>query len=208
MSENYWVHQLYNLFIDEIFALPFDKTDVKHTGVEIIIAATNDLTCPVSALRELFMLNPQPSNAPLFSLDDGTAFARNPVIQIFHQRLQASGIPYQSYSGHSFRKIQPNMLPTTVRLTNTFKSWADDLLRPSNFTSKHLLHHYTASIFVFRQAVLQLSTFSLFLPSSLPKPNSHHLPSLPHLFHLGTVTMAAYASMHTMPYILCTGCWN
>ena len=80
------------------------KTDVKHTGVEVIIAATNDSLCPVSALRKLFMLDPQPNNAPLFSLAGGAAFARNPVIEILRQRLQSVGISHQSYSGHTFRK--------------------------------------------------------------------------------------------------------
>ena len=63
------------------------KTDVKHTGVEIIIAATNDFLYLVSAFRKLFMLDPKPNNAPLFSLVVGAVFARNPVIEILCQRL-------------------------------------------------------------------------------------------------------------------------
>lgn len=87
-----------------ILRLIRSKTDVKHTGVEVIIAATNNTTCSVSALRQLFMLDPQPSNAPLFRLDNGAAFVRKPVIKSLCQRLKASNIPYQTYSGHSFRK--------------------------------------------------------------------------------------------------------
>lgn len=87
-----------------VLRLKRSKTYVKHTGVEIIIPATNDPTCPVSALRQLFMLDPQPSSAPLYRLDGGAAFARKPVIQIVRQKLEASGIPCQTYSGHSFRK--------------------------------------------------------------------------------------------------------
>ncbi len=87
-----------------ILRLKRSKTDVKHTGVEIIIAVTNDFTCPVTALRELFMLDPQPGNALLFSLANGAAFARNPVIKILRQRLQSQGILHQAYFGHSFRK--------------------------------------------------------------------------------------------------------
>lgn len=87
-----------------ILRLKRSKTDIKHTGVEIIIAATNDSTCPVTALRELFMLDPQSGNAPLFILANGAAFARNPVIEILRQRLQSQGIPHQSYSGHSSKR--------------------------------------------------------------------------------------------------------
>lgn len=54
------------------------KTDIKHAEAEIIIAATNHLTCLVSDVREIFMLDPQSSNATLFSRDSGVAFARNP----------------------------------------------------------------------------------------------------------------------------------
>ncbi len=87
-----------------VLRLKRSKIDIKHTGVEIIIAAINNVSCPVSALRQLFMLDPQPSNTPLFKLDNGAAFARKPVIQILCQKLEASGIPYQAYSGHSFCK--------------------------------------------------------------------------------------------------------
>ena len=87
-----------------ILRLKRSKTDIKHTGVEIIIAATNDSTCTVIALRELFRLDPQPGNASLFSLANGAAFARNSVIKILCQRLQSQGIPHQAYSGHSFQK--------------------------------------------------------------------------------------------------------
>ena len=80
-----------------VLNLKRSKIDVKHTGVKIIIAAINDPTYLVSALQELFMLDPQPNNAPLFSLDNGVAFACNPVIQTLCQRLQANGIPDELY---------------------------------------------------------------------------------------------------------------
>ena len=58
------------------------KKDVKHIGIEIIIAATNDFLCPVLALCKLLILDSQPNNAPLFSLADGATFTHNPVIEI------------------------------------------------------------------------------------------------------------------------------
>ncbi len=70
-----------------ILRLKKNKTDVKHIGVEIIIAATNDSTCPVTALQELFMLDPQPGNVLLFSLANGAVFIYNLVIEILGQRL-------------------------------------------------------------------------------------------------------------------------
>ncbi len=77
-----------------VLRLKKSKTDIKDKRVEIIIAAINDASYPVLALCQLFMLDLQPSNAPLFKLDNRAAFRRRPVIQIPCQRLEASGIPY------------------------------------------------------------------------------------------------------------------
>ena len=79
-----------------------------------------------------------------------------------------------------FAKVRPSMHPAMVCWTNTFKSWVGGLFRLSNFTLKHFRRHYIASTFVFRQAVLQLSSFSLLLPSSLSKPNYHIISYFSH----------------------------
>ena len=85
-----------------ILRLKRSKTDTKHISIEIIIIATSDSTCSVIYLRELVILNSQFVNAPLFSLANGAAFARNPLIEILRQRLESHCIPYWAYSGHSF----------------------------------------------------------------------------------------------------------
>ena len=89
-----------------ILRLKRSKTDLYHTGVEIILAATHDKTCPVTALHTLFSKDPQPRIAPLFRLTGkSTAFDRNPVINMLQKRLQAHNINMpKSYTGHSFRK--------------------------------------------------------------------------------------------------------
>ena len=45
------------------------KTDTNHTGVLIMLAATNDATCPVTALRSLFTHNPQPPHNGMLDED-------------------------------------------------------------------------------------------------------------------------------------------
>lgn len=91
-----------------ILRLKRSKTDVQHTGVEIILAATQSAarTCPVTALRTLFDRDLQPGSAPLFRLTGkSTAFARKPVLDILQKRLQHHKIKLpQHYTGHSFRK--------------------------------------------------------------------------------------------------------
>ncbi len=87
-----------------VLRLKRSMTDIQYTKVEIIIAATNNASCPISALCQLFMLDLQPNNTPLFKIDNRAAFAYKSVIPILHQKLETSNILYQTYSGHSFCK--------------------------------------------------------------------------------------------------------
>jgi hypothetical protein len=85
-----------------ILRLKRSKTDTKHEGVSIMVAATGDRACPVAALRTLFRVDPQQPNAPLFRLNSGP-FARSPVLRILAHRLELAGIQSSGYTGHSFR---------------------------------------------------------------------------------------------------------
>ena len=86
-----------------ILRLKRSKTDTEHTGVQIILAATGEPTCPVAALRRLFIQDPRPPNAPLFRLQS-SAFSCQAVVNILKQRITAAGLLEANYSGHSFRK--------------------------------------------------------------------------------------------------------
>ncbi len=55
------------------------KTDVEHTEVQIILAATGQQTYPVAALRRLFIQDPRPPNAPMFRLSFVAFFCQNVV---------------------------------------------------------------------------------------------------------------------------------
>jgi hypothetical protein len=78
------------------------KTDTDHSGVQIILIATNEDTCPILALRHLFRIDFQPPSAPLFRL--GTFFSRFTVIFILRKRLINASINCDVFSSHSFRK--------------------------------------------------------------------------------------------------------
>jgi hypothetical protein len=72
--------------------LKSSKTDVEHTGVRIIIAASKDPTlCPVWAMRALFQMDPQPPNAPLFNLGAGKAFTKKAFRTAMSKRLLETG---------------------------------------------------------------------------------------------------------------------
>ncbi len=64
-----------------ILQLKQSKTDTEHTGLQIILAATGEPTCPVAALRRLFIQDPRPLNPPLFRLQS-SAFSHQAVVNI------------------------------------------------------------------------------------------------------------------------------
>ncbi len=86
-----------------ILRLKQSKTNTEHTGVQIILAATDEPTCPLAALRRLFIQDPRPRNAPFFWLQSLT-FSCQAVVNILKQRIAASGLPKANYTGHSLRK--------------------------------------------------------------------------------------------------------
>ena len=86
-----------------VLRLKRSKTDHTHTGVEILLAATGETTCPVQALRTLITRDPQPLNAPLFKLEN-RPFSRENVVIVLRERLRSNLISVEGYSGHSFRK--------------------------------------------------------------------------------------------------------
>ena len=67
-----------------ILRLKRSKTDINHQGVEIMLAAVDSPLCPVRALCRLFADDPQPSHAPLFSIN-GESFTRKSVIDTLHR---------------------------------------------------------------------------------------------------------------------------
>jgi hypothetical protein len=78
------------------------KTDVNNEGVTILIGATNTPLCPVQALRDLFLYDPQDRSEPLFNFNR-RAFTKARVRSSLHHSLQALGINTEFYKLHSFR---------------------------------------------------------------------------------------------------------
>ncbi len=79
------------------------KTNVEHTWMEIILAATGEQTYLVAALRRIFIQDPRSPNAPLFRLSS-VAFSRENVLAILKKCI-ASTVPSESdFSSHSFCK--------------------------------------------------------------------------------------------------------
>lgn len=62
------------------------KTDTNHSGVLIMLAATNSFSCPARALRTLFTHDPQPPSSPIFACNN-SSFTRRYIIEQLRARL-------------------------------------------------------------------------------------------------------------------------
>ncbi|KAF8225335.1 hypothetical protein L208DRAFT_1035688, partial [Tricholoma matsutake] len=84
--------------------LPASKTDPFCKGASVLIAKApmGSMTCAVSALQHLFIVDPQPLNAPLFSDIDGSPLTCTIFVSILKQRLTSLGIDTSQFGGHSF----------------------------------------------------------------------------------------------------------
>jgi hypothetical protein len=85
-----------------VLTLKRSKTNTLHEGVDIILAATGTATCPVLALRQLWIQDPQPRDAPLFRLAN-RAFSSDAVMTIIRAQLRTHGVQnYASFTSYSF----------------------------------------------------------------------------------------------------------
>lgn len=86
-----------------ILRLKHSKTDIYHSGVQIMLIVTGEETCPIVVLRNLFMLDSLPANATLFRLAF-RSFLRQVVIRVLKKRLVQVSIKGTEFSRHSFQK--------------------------------------------------------------------------------------------------------
>ncbi|KAF8226666.1 hypothetical protein L208DRAFT_1151370, partial [Tricholoma matsutake] len=84
--------------------LPASKTDPFRKGMSVLIANApmGSTTCAVSTLQHLFIVDPQPLNAPLFSDIDGSPLTCTIFVSTLKQHLTSLGINMSQFAGHSF----------------------------------------------------------------------------------------------------------
>lgn len=89
-----------------IVTLPSSKTDPFRKGVPLYIsAAPGAPTCPVAALKKLYLSNPRSPDSPLFHDQDGlTPLTRTAFIACLRLALLFAGCKPELYSGRSFRR--------------------------------------------------------------------------------------------------------
>ena len=83
--------------------LPSSKTDPYKLGVDIHLAASTSVICPVRALKHLFTRHPLNPNRPLFNRLVGS-FSKAHFMEKMYEFLLRTGISTKGFSGHSLRK--------------------------------------------------------------------------------------------------------
>lgn len=124
--------------------LPTSKTDQFRQGTTIPLAASHDTTCPVTALKTLYLRYPKNNFEPLFSKVIGS-FNQSWVIQRLHSLLRTGGINSEGFSGHSFRRgaansaLQAGISRQDIMKMGRWKSDAMDRYFSSTTNTKNLL---------------------------------------------------------------------
>ena len=78
------------------------KCDQFGKGVNVFVGRTNTPICPVAAILAYIAIR-DASEGPFFRLASGQPLSKLKFVSSFRQALQAIGLPYQDFAGHSFR---------------------------------------------------------------------------------------------------------
>ncbi len=78
------------------------KCDQLGRGADVFIGRTADDICPVAAVMA-YMARRGGASGPFFRFRDGFPLTKARFVARFRSALSQAGVPYQDYSGHSFR---------------------------------------------------------------------------------------------------------
>ncbi len=78
------------------------KTDQNRQGVQVYVGKTGCLLCPVAGVL-MYMANRRDGAGPFFMFRDKKPLTKAVFTHKIRDVLQAIGLPYQNFAGHSFR---------------------------------------------------------------------------------------------------------
>ncbi len=78
------------------------KTDQLRQGVDVFVGKTGCQLCPVSAVLAYMMIRGDQAG-PFFKFGDKKPLTKSRFTAKIREALQAIGLPYQEFAGHSFR---------------------------------------------------------------------------------------------------------
>jgi hypothetical protein len=121
------------------FTIHQSKTDQFRTSVTLTtFAQQHSPTCPVKAMRDLFLFNPQPPTAPLFDFRANNRVGRPNASRaaysvLLKNLLYACGIPTDTTKPHSLRSggatalLQAGVSPYIIQKIGRWQSWSFSL---------------------------------------------------------------------------------
>ena len=128
-----------------ILRLKRSKTDTEYTGVQIILAATGKPTCPVAALRRLFIQDPRPPTLPSLGSSPRHSLVKLLSISSSNASRQRASLRATTLATAS-TKEQPSTQPTAVYSTRVSRGWAVGHPTPSSSTLPPPPRHCSSSI--------------------------------------------------------------
>ena len=121
------------------------KTDQLGKVVEVFAGKTGCDICPVSAVAACIWVTRGNQQGPFFKSKDGRPLTKSKFTHAVRDVLQKSGLPYQSFAGHSFivlglgRRQQPQKLELR---TQSSACWEGGTAQLSLSTFKHQGNNY------------------------------------------------------------------
>ena len=70
--------------------------------MDVFVGRTNDDLCPVTAMIS-YMIRRGAADGPFFIRTDGKPLTKSYIVAKIRDGLQAVGLPYEHFAGHSFR---------------------------------------------------------------------------------------------------------
>ena len=93
------------------------KCDQLGRGVDVFIGRTDGVLCPVTAVLS-YMIARGATEGPFFLRTNGTPLTKSYFVSMVRKALQAVGLPYQDFAGHSFR-MEDSTIHTLGRWNST-----------------------------------------------------------------------------------------
>ena len=79
-------------------------------GVNVFVGRTNMPVCPVAAVLAYIAVRGA-AKGPFFQFANGQLLSKQKFVSAFRQALQAIGLPYQDFAGHSFHIHAATAMP-------------------------------------------------------------------------------------------------
>ena len=103
------------------------KTDPFRLGIDVFLDRTQKSLCPVAVVL-CYLQQRGPETGPLFKFADGRLLTRPRFVARIRETISQAGVPFEKYSGYSFRigaattAAWQGIAETTIKMLGRWKS--------------------------------------------------------------------------------------